>query len=256
MQVDCCHFENGAQESGSSLWNFKLEFGLVHTTSCSDAINAREARVSGAFLDGLQSGRQIQQEHDTPVLSRYRDERDKALQELDATKKEMAVLKNKVLSLELAVQDPVSERESKRSDESIGSSIESPAKSDISSMERSLLGPSEDLDYGDALSTPFLSTAVNHDPPLIPNLPTAAEDREAFHTPDPAKPLGSSLASIEPLGETTVSTENVPQSSALLLKASSSATPEPSSRPSTTIKIGRSWPGHLPPQLPSLRLNH
>ncbi|KIL57781.1 hypothetical protein M378DRAFT_27836 [Amanita muscaria Koide BX008] len=262
MQVDCCHFENGAQESGSSLWTFKLEFGLIHTTNCSvcrsymthvavanhsgdasfkDAINTREARVSGAFLDGLQSGRQIQQEHDTPVLSRYRDERDKTLQELDAAKKEMTILRNKVLSLELAVQDPVSERESKRSDESIGSSTESSAKSDLSSVERLLLSPSEDLDFDDAPSTPFLSTAVNHDPPLIPNLQTAAEDREAFHTPDPANPLGSSLASIEPLGETTVSTENVPQSSALLLKASSSATPEPakpSSRPSTTIK---SW---------------
>ncbi|KIL54143.1 hypothetical protein M378DRAFT_28807 [Amanita muscaria Koide BX008] len=153
----------------------------------------------------------------------------------------MTILRNKVLSLELAVQDPVSDRESKRSDESIGSSTESSAKSDLSSVERLLLSPSEDLDFGDAPSTPFLSTAVNHNPPLIPNLPTAAEDREAFHTPDPANPLGSSLASIEPLGETTVSTENVPQSSALLLKASSSATPEPpkpSYRPSTTIK---SW---------------
>ncbi|KIL63020.1 hypothetical protein M378DRAFT_12392, partial [Amanita muscaria Koide BX008] len=161
--------------------------------SFKDALNNREARVSTAFLDGLQSGRQIQQEHDGPVLSRYRDERDKALQDLDAAKKEMAILRNRILALELAVQDPVPERESKRGDESTGSSTESSAKIDLSSVERLLLSPSEDLDFGDAPSTAFLSPANNHDPPLIPNLPTATEDREALQTEtsDPAKPLGS-----------------------------------------------------------------
>jgi hypothetical protein len=168
-------------EDGASGWAYKPAFGIVHSTNCAicrsymihvvvanhsddasfkDAVNDRDSLLSGAFLDGAQSGRELQQEHDVPVLARYQAERDEALKSLeqhrkmlDAAKKELDVLRDQVLALNIALDGK------NRPRSSVGSNV--------SSLERLLLSPTVDLDDVEELATPSSAMTSNQALPMI-----------------------------------------------------------------------------------------
>jgi hypothetical protein len=128
--------------------------------SFKDALSKREVRLSSAFLDGVREGRQLQEEHDIALLTRFREERDQAVQNLDRHKQlldvakgELDLLRDQVLALRIALQDvdPVSQR---KNNGSPAISLSSCSDVTDATLDRLLLGSSVYSDDLDRYSTP------------------------------------------------------------------------------------------------------
>ena len=128
--------------------------------SFKDALSKREVRLSSAFLDGVREGRQLQEEHDIALLTRFREERDQAVQNLDRHKQlldvakgELDLLRDQVLALRIALQDvdPVSQR---KNNGSPAISLSSCSGVTDATLDRLLLGSSVYSDDLDRYSTP------------------------------------------------------------------------------------------------------
>lgn len=216
MQADSHNRESRA-DGCPSAWTFSPAFGIIHAKNCPvcrpymmhiavanqsgdasfrDALNDREKSTSTvtAFLDGVQNGRQLQQEHCVPVLDRYREERDKALHSLeqnvtllDTARKEIKALQDLVLALRSTQHDSASRRINEVPSPFVA---KSPATSDLSSIERLLLSPSTDLGSVDDLSTPASSRQALADlSPIAGDIGTQrsahqGESPKASKTPD------------------------------------------------------------------------
>ena len=128
--------------------------------SFKDALSEREVRLSSAFLDGVREGRQLQEEHDMALLTRFREERDQAVQNLDRHKQlldvakgELDLLRDQVLALRIALQD-VDKVSQRKNNGSPAISLSSCSDVSDTTLDRLLLGSSVYSDDLDRYSTP------------------------------------------------------------------------------------------------------
>jgi len=125
--------------------------------SFKDALSEREVRLSSTFLDGVREGRLLQEEHDMALLTRSREERDQAVQNLerhkqllDVAKGELDLLRDQVLALRIAFDELSQEKGIGSPPKSLRSCSDG---SDSSTLERLLLGSSVFSDDLDRCST-------------------------------------------------------------------------------------------------------
>ncbi|KAK2467538.1 hypothetical protein APHAL10511_000393 [Amanita phalloides] len=262
MGSDNVELEGALSPDSSLAWTYKPAFGIIHPVSCAicrsymthlvvanqscepsfkEALSEREVRLSTAFFDGVREGRHLQQEHDIALLTRCKEERDQAMrrlemhkQLLDVAKRELDALRDQVMTLQDAFDDLSHQKNTSSPAKSIRSTS---AGSDISSMERLLLGSSVYLDYIDECST---STPKSVDDELAPTISDHSSfGNSAVRVTDPKK-LGKTSTdtdstisiSVSPVSFDLKTARSTPATStASRLSLSATPLPPPASKP-------------------------
>ncbi|KAF8722758.1 hypothetical protein AX14_009536 [Amanita brunnescens Koide BX004] len=284
MRGDSLHPERIHNPDTTLAWAFRPNFGIVHPMNCAicrsyvahmvvanqsndqsfkDALSEREVRLSSAFLDGVREGRQLQEEHDMALLTRYREERDQAVQNLDRHKQmldvakgELDLLRDQVLALRAALHD-VEDVPQRKNTGSPAKSLSCCSDVTDSTLERMLLGSpvySDDLDRystptsrvvdDDVLLTiPDDSSIGNHVSIQVVN--SKATDAAKTSQDDPAISISISPVSLkfqtEPKTSATVTSSPPPQKAPI-----SPPTPKPTISRPFSVQHSTSVPTRLP----------